>query len=71
MSQIKTIGSINEQRDIVSTPEGDNEFAPDQPVGPVEGIQVPLGGAPNPYDADPPDEVEETVDKLSVGQILT
>ena len=29
----------------VGTPEGDNEFAPDQPVGGVvDGLQTPRGG---------------------------
>jgi len=57
--------------DVVSTPEGDEEFLPDEPVGPAEGLQIPKGGAPNPYDTDEPGEVKETVDKLSIGQILT
>ena len=87
--------------DVVATPEGDNEYPANIPVGPVEGLQVAGGNGPLAYDADkgkrshlhenPPDadhpsgtdqvasdhpdhpkgEVEETVDKLSVGQILT
>lgn len=82
--------------DVVATPEGDNEYPADVPVGPVEGLQVAGGNAPLAYDADKDkrnhphedpqnpdhptghsrtthegkDEVEETVDKLSVGQIL-
>lgn len=94
---------------VVATPEGDNEYAPDEPVGPVDGLQVAGGNAPltydadktnhspaNPQDANHPagsdavandhpdhnahshshghevvDEVEETVDKLSLGQIMT
>lgn len=75
--------------DVVSTPEGDNEYPANIPVGPVEGLQVPNGNAPLVYDADKPShphrqprdsddpvgehqksETTETVDKLSVGQIL-
>lgn len=68
MPEIRT---NTERPDEVSTPEGDNEFAPDEPVAPTEGMQVPKGNAPNPYDSDQEGEVKETVDKLSVGQILT
>jgi hypothetical protein len=67
--------------DIVSTPEGDNEFTPEEPIGDTEGLQVPNGSAPSPYDADTKpgepsgkgvaDEMEETVDRLSIGQIMT
>ena len=60
----------NAERDTVSTPEGDNEFPPDQPVSPAENIVIPNGSAPSPYNEDKPSEVTETVDKLSVGQIL-
>ena len=28
----------------VATPEGDNEFAPDQPLKPTTGLQEPRGG---------------------------
>ncbi len=37
--------------DVVGTPEGDNEFKPDEPLKPVpaEAEQVPRGGAPDPY----------------------
>ena len=64
-------------RDTVSTPEGDNEFAADTPLTQdaveqaVESLQVPNGNAPSPYATDQPGEVKETVDKLSIGQILT
>ena len=84
-----------EKDDVVGTPEGDNEYAPDEPVGPSEGLQVPNGMAPTDYDwdkrvdvgpgggnperpghkTDPQGgterEMEKTVDKLSLGQILT
>jgi hypothetical protein len=65
------------ERDTVSTPEGDSEFAPDAPLTPdevedaVDNMQVPDGNAPSPYDADQPSEIKEAVDKLSIGQILT
>jgi hypothetical protein len=58
------------RQDVIETPEGDNEFPPDQPVSPAENIVVPNGNAPSPYNEDKPSEVTETVDKLSVGQIL-
>ena len=79
------------ESDVVSTPEGDGEYAPDELVGPVDGLQVAGGNAPLPYDSDKPTDahgqvephggphhkgeieetVEKTVDKLSLGQILT
>ncbi len=39
------------ETDAVGTPEGDNEFAPDQPLKPVPpgAEQMPRGGAPDPY----------------------
>lgn len=40
--------------DIVSTPEGDNEYGPDVPVGPADGLQVAGGNGPLVYDADKP-----------------
>ncbi|GAC1415911.1 MAG: hypothetical protein NVSMB62_04620 [Acidobacteriaceae bacterium] len=82
-------GNLIAGEDVVSTPEGDNEYAPDQPVGPTDGLQVPRGSLPIPYDSDveggsgddgiakvdsdshEKGEVEKTVDKLSLGQILT
>jgi len=65
------------ERDTVSTPEGDSEFAPDAPLTPdeveqaVDNMQIPNGNAPSPYNTDEPGEVKEAVDKLSLGQILT
>jgi segregation and condensation protein B len=39
--------------EVVGTPEGDNEFAPDEPLKPMPegetGLQEPLGSAPDPY----------------------
>jgi len=72
-----SIDTTAPERDTVSTPEGDNEFAPDVPLTPdaveqaVDSIQIPNGNAPSPYNTDEPSEVKETVDKLSIGQILT
>ena len=36
---------------VVGTPEGDNEFAPDQPLKPLpDGAEkIPRGSAPDPY----------------------
>jgi hypothetical protein len=36
----------------VGTPEGDNEFGPDEPLKPVEGEQVPLGSGADGYKTD-------------------
>lgn len=87
--QQRRAGVVNADSDVVSTPEGDNEYAPGEPVGPADGLQVPSGNAPIPYDSDvhsgtgddgtakvengdhDKGEVEKTVDKLSLGQILT
>ncbi|ADW67632.1 hypothetical protein [Granulicella tundricola] len=39
--------------DAVATPEGDNEFAPDQPLTEVpDGLQEPLGSGPDAYKKD-------------------
>ncbi len=38
--------------DVVSTPEGDLEYPPGEPIGPADGLQVPSGNAPIPYDTD-------------------
>jgi hypothetical protein len=62
--------NLTNRQDVIETPEGDNGFSPDQPVSPAENIVVPNGNAPSPYNEDKPSEVTETVDKLSVGQIL-
>ena len=37
--------------DTVATPEGDNEFAPDQPLArlPDDAEQIPRGNAPDSY----------------------
>ncbi len=37
--------------DTVATPEGDNEFAPDEPLTslPADAEQIPRGNAPDPY----------------------
>jgi len=78
-----SIDTTAPERDTVSTPEGDSEFAPDAPLTPdeveqmVDNMQVPNGNAPSAYEVDQPGEVKETgeakqiLDKLSIGQILT
>ena len=42
--------------DTVATPEGDNEFAPDQPLKPIQEIegtlQAPRGNGPQSYKQD-------------------
>ncbi|MDP9038799.1 MAG: hypothetical protein M3O02_05915 [Acidobacteriota bacterium] len=94
--------AVGTDHEVVSTPEGDNEYPPDAPIGPVAGLQVPTGNAPLPYSSDVPKTegtearagatkggehdagsehtadgealdttVRKTVDKLSLGQILT
>lgn len=74
---VSRIDTTAPHRDTVSTPEGDSEFAPDAPLTSdeieqtVDNIQVPNGNAPSPYNTDEPGEAKETVDKLSLGQILT
>ena len=44
-------GVPEDETDVVGTPEGDNEFAPDEPLKPVpDGAeQRPRGGAPDEY----------------------
>ena len=36
--------SAMDPESTVGTPEGDNEFAPDQPLKPSDGLQKPRGG---------------------------
>ena len=61
---------VENTADTISTPEGDNEFPPDQPASPAENVIIPHGNAPSPYNEDKPSDTKEAVDKLSVGQIL-
>lgn len=44
----------DQEPDTVGTPEGDNEFAPDQPLKPLpDGVeQDPRGAEPDPYKQD-------------------
>jgi hypothetical protein len=39
---------------VVGTPEGDNEFKPDEPLQPLpdDALQVPDGSSPAPYRQD-------------------
>ena len=43
-----------EQDDTVATPEGDEEYPAGVPAGPADGLQVPGGNGPLPYDSDRP-----------------
>jgi hypothetical protein len=70
----------------VSTPEGDNEYAPDQPLEPstvgsdVEGLQRWPSNSRMEYDkvsdptsdetADHPKGVQRVIDEISTGKIL-
>jgi hypothetical protein len=45
--------------DVIATPEGDNEMAPDQPLQPssdaaVSGLETPRGSKPDEYKKDKP-----------------
>ena len=47
----------DQEPNVVGTPEGDNEFAPDQPLKPSEvtpanGLQDPRGNEPDSYKQD-------------------
>lgn len=67
-----SIFSAGREPDTVSTPEGDGEFDPDEPLTPsevesdVEGMQVPRGGAPADYEADTP----SVIDEISRGKLM-
>ena len=54
--KIEPVGDspMDQEPDTVGTPEGDNEYAPDQPLTPVpDGEQNPRGADPNdPYKQD-------------------
>ena len=62
--------------DTVSTPEGDEDFDPAQPLTPqvvessVEGMQTPRGGAPAAYDSDQPSELVDVIDEISRGKLM-
>ncbi len=45
-SDIKPVAdsAMDAEPSTVRTPEGDNEFAPDQPLKPTDGLQEPRGG---------------------------
>jgi hypothetical protein len=74
----KTYDSADRIPDTVATPEGDGEFAPDEPMTPgavalsVEGLQTPRGGAPAAYDSDDhePTGLEKAIDEISHGKLL-
>jgi hypothetical protein len=42
-----------DQPNVISTPEGDNEYAPDQPLSPtLGGLEDPRGAGPDSYKED-------------------
>ena len=44
---------MDEEPNTVATPEGDNEYAPDQPLtGVPDGLQDPRGNEPDAYRKD-------------------
>jgi hypothetical protein len=52
-------GPLDHAPDVIATPEGDNEFAPDQPLKPAadidaEGLETPRGSEPQAYKRDHP-----------------
>lgn len=54
-SEIRPVADspMDEEPESVRTPEGDNEFAPDQPLTPsLDGLQVPRGSEPDGYRRD-------------------
>ena len=63
------------ESDSVSTPEGDGDFDPAEPLTPevvepsVEGMQIPRGGAPAAYDTDQPSEIVDVIDEISRGKL--
>jgi len=62
--------------DTILTPEGDEEeeFDPVAPLDPTasdEGLVIPPGNAPNPYDADKkPKGLEKFVDEIVRGEYM-
>ena len=51
---------LDNEPDSIATPEGDNEFAPDQPLQPSSDIAV--AGLQNPRGAEPDDEYKKDKD---------
>lgn len=69
--------ATSSQPDMVGTPEGDNEFAPDAPLVPaLDGLQIPQGNAPQPFDSDHADEgkkpsgIEKFIDEVVRGEYM-
>ena len=57
--------------DVIATPEGDGEFAPDEPLAPLpDAILIPPGSAPNPIEAEKPKGVEKFVDEVVRGEYM-
>ena len=78
MSFVERKVTSDREPDTVATPEGDGEFAADEPLVPgavelsVEGLQMPRGNAPAAYDADhdKPTGLEKVIDEISHGKLL-
>jgi hypothetical protein len=86
MDDVRNRRKIEPESSTVSTPEGDNEFAPDQPLQPseveadVRGLQQWPSNSAMEYDKDrrppddennpPPDGVQRIIDEISTGKIL-
>ena len=45
-TEIKPVADspMDPEPETVGTPEGDNEFGPDEPLKPTDGLQEPRGG---------------------------
>ncbi len=58
--------------DSIATPEGDAEFAPDQPLTPVpEPVLIPPGSAPEPEPAsEKPKGIEKFIDEVVRGEYM-
>jgi hypothetical protein len=62
--------------DRIATPEGDNEFAPDQPLGPLEdqALVTPPGSEPEPHPdesgSSKPKGIEKFIDEVARGEFM-
>jgi hypothetical protein len=70
--KIDEVDGGDREPDTIATPERDNEFAGDQPLQPVEGLEAPRGNAPAAYDSDEPSEAKgiiQVIDEISRGKL--
>ena len=58
--------------DVIATPEGDGEFAPDEPLAALpDAILIPPGSAPQPSETPhKPKGVEKFVDEIVRGEYM-